>query len=175
MQNEKQALLQALKSIKELVELLNLITTNQELTKITKDIEGLNSNKPQNLETAIQNLEQIVTVKTDKNGQQLLLLHRLMSNFERSKDSPATHTTDKPTEWVAEVGVAQLRQERSEADLKGANPVLSCWIPRSSIQNIINGQDNTGTWGDLGQNPNKNHFKVIVKPGKFEIYEELAQ
>jgi hypothetical protein len=171
---DKQALIQALKSIKELVELLSLLTTHDELTKIAGEIKGIGQPK-QDLKVALENLEQIVTNRINpKTQQKQYLLHRLVDNFER-KDAPNIHETTQNTDWVAEGGVAELQQDRSEATLKGANPVVSCWIPEASISDIVNGQNNTGTWGDLGQNPNKNHFRIVVKPGKYEIYGELAQ
>jgi len=71
--------------------------------------------------------------------------------------------------------VAELDQDRSEATVKGANPVVSCFVPSASITEIKHMQSNTGTWGNLGQNPHKNMATIVVKPGKYEIYRELKQ
>jgi hypothetical protein len=175
------ALLQAVEALSGLVKLLLL---DKQLGDLAGKVEsltgtGLGEHKPFNeadLSTeVVDNLEEVATSRT-KDGKTEFLLHRLTGDFEYQKSQDGNeYKTGTDTDWSAEFGVTDLKQDRSEATLKGANPAVSCWIPKDAIKGIRGAQDNTGQWGELGENPHKNHYCIVVKPGKYEIYQELRQ
>lgn len=172
------ALLQAVEALSGLVKLLLL---DKQLGTLTSQVEGLTGTKVGERKLfneadlsadAIENLEEVTTTRT-KDGKTEFLLHRLTDAFEYQKSQDGNeYTTTKDTEWTVEFGVADLKQDRSEATLKGANPVISAWVHKSAIKGIKGAQDATGNFGEMGENPHKNRFVVVVKPGKFEIYQE---
>jgi hypothetical protein len=169
------ALLQAVEALSGLVKLMLL---DKQLGALTSQVEGLTGTSiapkedEPSLSEATENLEEVATSRIVNGGKQFLL-HRLTDNFEYQKSQNGNeYTTDKDTDWTVEFGVADLKQDRSEATLKGANPVISAWVPKGSVKGIQGAQDATGNFGDMGENPHKNRFVVIVKPGKYEIYQE---
>lgn len=177
-------LLEAVERLSGMVQLLLLERQLNDLTAKVETLTGakLDGSAPKTsqvpeLPELLDNLEEFTTVrKTAKGDKREFLLHRLSADFEyENAANGMTYTTKDDTNWTAEVGVADLKQDRSEATMKGANPVVSCWVPEGAIKDIPSGQSNTGTWGSLGQNPNKNHYVIIVKPGSYEIRQELKQ
>jgi hypothetical protein len=178
---------QILERIKALEGMLRLLTLEKKLEDLEKRINSLTSPERQSeqfskdlkvklgqaegpaLSEALDNLEEMTTVKRDKNGKRTFLLHRTTPDFEYEKAAEDnTYETGKDTQWIAEIEAAETQQ-------KDKNPVVSCWIPESSIAGILGAQDNTGTWGELGANPNATKYGIVVKPGKYEIYRELRQ
>lgn len=178
----KDALGAALRAVSALSDLVQLLLVEKQLSDVTAKIEDLTGAKialPKedgpSFADALAALEEAGTSRM-KDGKREFLLHRLTEDFEYQNAQNANeYKTAADTEWLIEVGVAQLAQDRSEATLKGANPVISCWIPEDSIADIRNAQANTGSWGAMGENPHKNHYIVIVESGKYEIYSELKQ
>lgn len=117
---------------------------------------------------ALDNLETIATTKSDVNGARTFLLHRVTEDFEYAKCAEKNvYETTQDTVWIVEI-------EKAESAQKSANPVISCWFKESDISKI-EGQSNTGVWGELGKNPHSFGYKVTAKPGKYEIYRELRQ
>lgn len=179
---QKDALAAALRAVQALSELVQLLLVDKQLSDITGKIEGLTGVKiadPEQegpkLSDALFALQEIGTSRM-KDSKRQFLLHRLTENFEYENAKKSNeYETKTDTQWSVEVGVPQLQQDRSEAALKGANPVISCWVPEASIVDIAGAQANTGTWDELGQNPHKNSFVITAKPGKYEIYQELKQ
>lgn len=178
------ALQAALRAIEALSSLVQLLMVEDQLTDINTKIEnitGVKLDEPEGpkLSDAIAALAEAGTTRMkqfDGGARREFLLHRLTENFEYENAKKVNeYKTKAETQWSVEVGVAQLAQDRSEAALKGANPVISCWIPEAGIVSVSGAQANTGTWGDLGENPHKNSFSILVKPGKYEIYQELKQ
>jgi len=78
---------------------------------------------------------------------------------------PTDFETKNDTAWVLDFVTAEKMRN-------GASPVIACWIPKASIMDI-SGDKNDGTWSEMGANPHAREFRVIVKPGKYEIYQEL--
>lgn len=180
-QKDESALLAALQAILALSNLLKLLNIDNQLNDITSKINQL-TGTPQpadngpSLKDVLPLLEDVCETKV-RDSKTFFLLHRFTENFEyqNSKTEDGHYNTQKDTSWSVEQGVPELEQDRSEATLKGANPMVSCWIPQDAISSVKGGQANTGTWGELGENPHKNHFQIYVKPGKYEIYSELKQ
>lgn len=176
-----------LEAVERLSGMVQLLMLEKQLTDLTSKVESLTGAKLDNatpktsqvpeLSKLLDNLEEFTTVrKTAKGDKREFLLHRLSADFEYENAADGMHYTTKDvTNWTGEIGVADLKQDRSEATMKGANPVVSCWIQEDAIKDIPAGQSNTGKWGNMGQNPNKNHYVIIVKPGTYEIYQELKQ
>ena len=115
---------------------------------------------------ALNNLEDIATSRKDEDGKRDFLLHRGLKDYEYEKGKEGDQFTAEESEWVPEV-------MSGEADQKNDNPVITCWIPEDSIKEIPNPYPNNSTWGELGSNPHRYKYKVIIKPGKYEIYQEL--
>jgi hypothetical protein len=178
---------QILERIKALEEMLRLLMLEKKLEDLEKRVSSLTAPERQSekfaqdlkvklgqaegpaLSEALDNLEEFTTVKRDKNGKRTYLLHRTTPDFEYEKAAEDnTYETGKETQWIAEIEAAETQQ-------KDKNPVVSCWIPESSISGVLGAQDNTGTWGELGANPNATKYSIVVKAGKYEIYRELRQ
>jgi len=176
-----------LEKVERLSGMMQLLLLEKQLADLTGKVESLTGAKLEgktpeaaqapDLSTILDNLEEFTTVrKTAKGDKREFLLHRLTADFEYEGAADGmNYTTKASTSWTAEVGVADLKQDRSEAALKGANPVVSCFIPEDQISGVTGGQSNTGTWGSMGQNPHKNSYAITVKPGKYAIYQELKQ
>jgi len=119
-------------------------------------------------EESLKELENIATTKTVEEVK-YFLLHRPTENFEyaNSAENVEFETTEE-TEWFAEYMTGEINQE-------GQNPVVSCWVEESKIIGSEKPHSNTGAWGELGKNPYAEVFSVIVKQGKYQIYQELRQ
>lgn len=152
-----------LSQLKEIVYSLgpnNRQTTGKETGNLPSDSEITH-------EQALDNLEEISTHKQDKTGKRWFLLHRATQDYEyeKSKLEGNEFRTEVDTEWTADY-------MKSEDKKEGANPTVSCWISESDIKNIPNPHINVGTWGDLGKNPFASKYKVVVKPGTYNIHQE---
>ena len=95
------------------------------------------------------------------------LLHRASGNleYENSIDN-INYTTKENTEWVAE-------GELADASRIGKNPVISCFIPETSIQKIVGQGEEVGALDGIGKNPTSNEYRVIVTPGTYTIYRQI--
>lgn len=121
------------------------------------------------LSEAIENLAEIAVSKLNDNKKRIFLLHRPTEDYEYQKSAfENDFTTYENTEWFA-------KYMPSENAQKGANPVVSCWIPEESIESVPHPHEKVGTWGELGRNPFDNKYTAIVKPGKYQIHQELKQ
>lgn len=154
--------------IKSLIDKISIVT--ESAPSKSKPAEGVNQ------ADALDELETIATTKKDKDGKRTFLLHRLTADFEYQKAirESREYETSEPTTWLAQFNSADQAQDIS-APGGGANPVVSCWVPEADVLRIPNGLPNTGTWGELGKNPHSHEYKVIVKPGKYELYQELKE
>ena len=154
---------QKLKNIKKLL-ILSLLADE------SLDLQTISGESPSEDETLAE-LKNIATTKTE-DSTTFYLLHRPTEDFEYNSSTEGSETnqyeTDSNTVWFAEYIGSQNNQV-------GKNPVVSCWIPESAISTDRNSLDNTGTWGDLGENPYADIFQVSVKPGKYTIYQEYRQ
>jgi hypothetical protein len=56
---------------------------------------------------------------------------------------------------------------------QGINPIVAVWVPESQIGDVRGAQENKGAWGKLGGHPQADLVRVIVKPGKYQLYSEL--
>lgn len=184
--NEKSIGQQILERIKALEDMLALLTVQKKLQDLEIQVKSLTSGqeKPQSalarltklkarktdyIKEALDNLEEFTTVKRDVNGKRTYLLHRMTPDFEFQNSADKNeYETDKDTDWIGEIEAAETQQ-------KDKNPVVSCFVPEANILNIEGAIDNTGTWGNLGANPNATKYRIWVKPGKYEIYRELKQ
>lgn len=115
---------------------------------------------------ALDNLEDIATTRKNDSGKREFLLHRGTKDYEYEKGKDGDEFEAEESEWVPEVMSGEVNQ-------KNKNPVVSCWIPEGDIKEIPNPYPANATWGELGANPHRFKYKVIVKPGKYEIYQEL--
>lgn len=126
-------------------------------------------------------LEKLVTVKPDVGSDRIFLLHRATTDFEYDtcakpfgKDDknvdaelrPVEYQTLKETEWLTTFFNAETNRH-------GVNPLVSAWVPESSVATVNGSQANKGTWGENGANPQADLVKVIVKAGTYQIYAEL--
>lgn len=168
-----------LAAVKEILDDLLLAV---EVKKLRGKVDGVIADLGKPQEAAVPTLPRLEGLKalesivptTYKEGRRTYLLHHLIGNSESYGKEAAEFETKAPTVWRAELGVSELEQERSEAELKGANPVVSCFIPEEAIVSVV-GQFNSGTWGELGANPHKNKFEITVKPGIYKLHQELHQ
>ena len=175
---DTKALAAALKAIESLANLLNILALDSELDQLNQDIEDATGVKKEKmpLDDALEALAEITTNKTE-NGKKVFLLHRLTEDLEFSNSATEDRKfkTDKPTEWIVEFAEADKKQDVSEVGKSGANPMVSAWIPSDAIDSIPGAAPNSGVWGDMGKNPHVSSFKIIVKPGTYEIYQELRE
>ena len=117
----------------------------------------------------LEQLEDITTTTKEEDGTRMYLLHRPTENFEYNESADnVEYDSAADSEWYAEAMSGEINQESQ-------NPVVSCWIPEAKIIGTDKPHPNTGTWGDMGKNPFAESYKVIVKPGKYRIYQELRQ
>lgn len=115
---------------------------------------------------ALDELKHMATNKV-QDGQIVYCLHRAAPDYEYEKFADEyNYETTKNTEWLVDVESAQGAQ-------KDANPVVSCYIPESAIVDLPNPHGNTSTWGTMGSNPNAYKYKIVIKPGKYRIFQEL--
>jgi hypothetical protein len=176
------SLVEAVERLSNMVSMLMLEKQLSDLTSKVESITGVktqtvkNDNNSKDLSNLLDNLEEVTTTRRLKDGKREFLLHRLTENFEYQDAKKINeYITKQPTDWSVEIGVASLEQDRSEETLKGANPVVSCFVHEDCVVGISGAQENTGTWGDMGQSPHKNKFLVKVRPGKYEMYQEISQ
>ena len=118
---------------------------------------------------ALDRLESLTSTQKNKDGKRIFLLHRPTPDFEFEKFAKDNvYSTTENTEWILEIEAAESQQ-------KEKNPVVSCLVPEDSVDHVLGAQENTGTWDKLGVNPNTTKFKIVVKPGKYQIHQELRQ
>jgi len=122
------------------------------------------------LKESLDNLEQFATSRKDqKTNKREFLLHRATKDFEYEGAADGNaYTTKEDSEWAAEYIPAENKQD-------GSNPVISVWVPEDFVKAMPYAPGNTGTWGDLGKNPNAGKYKITVKPGTYEIHQELRE
>ncbi|MEM4379138.1 MAG: hypothetical protein QXL01_00425 [Thermoplasmatales archaeon] len=111
-----------------------------------------------------------VAVNKMEDDKLLFLLHRPTLDFEYENCiNGSEFVTKEDTEWIADF-------EESTVQRIGTNPVVAVWVPAENIKDVPNafGSENN-TWGELGTNPNKNRYRVIIVPGKYKLYQELKK
>lgn len=120
--------------------------------------------------------ESSVTSKMDGDKKLYLLHHATTGNeYEKSVDD-AESAEESSNEYKTSVDTEWSVTNNGGDDLAiGKKPVVSCWIPESSIKEMKNAVENTGTWGEMGENPFIEEFRVVVKPGTYTIYSELKK
>ena len=117
-------------------------------------------------EESLKLLEEAVSSKVVDN-KRVFLLHRPTADFEYQECiDQAEYKTKEETFWYTTF-------LKAEASRTAENPVVSAWIPESSIKKIENLQANTGTWGELGENPHADRAMIMVGVGVFTVYSEL--
>lgn len=79
---------------------------------------------------------------------------------------PTDFETERETTWVLDFVTAEKKRQ-------GANPIVSCWIPKTAIVDVSGITTSVGTWGSLGANPHARECRIEVKPGKYTIFQEL--
>jgi hypothetical protein len=158
-----------LKEVKELL-IIQILGSKLEDLKLTIKNPEIQPAKLDKSDNSLKILEDITTTKHE-DDQIFYLLHIAMNSHEYEKsDTEVTNIIklSKKTEWSAYTnGMEDLQLINS--------PVISCWIPESKIESVVNPEPNTGTWGELGKNPNSNKVSVMVLPGEFKLYQELRQ
>lgn len=115
--------------------------------------------------TALESLATATTVR-EEDGKRQYLLHRATADHEYAANTKENQFSVKAVnEWVAKFSVA-------EATKAGLNPVVSCWVPEASIVSVP-GSAEPENASLAGQSPQKHKFRVLVRPGKYQIYQEL--
>lgn len=116
-----------------------------------------------------QALEQLagMTPMNVIDGVKHFLLHRASGNqeYENSIDN-INYTTKENTEWMAE-------GELADASRIGKNPVISCFIPETSIQKVAGQGEEVGALDGIGKNPTSNEYRITVTPGTYTIYRQI--
>lgn len=169
-----QILLEKLSLIEQMIKNIQLNQEKQELKDIIADNKSLKQQNDQTKENItlsekIERLRDVATKKTE-NNKIFYVLYRPTVDFEYEnglKDGYFVTTED--TEWIVDF-------EESQEKRNGNAPVISALIPEDSVKDVLNafGQENS-TWGDLGTNPNKDKYRILVKPGSYKIIQELKK
>jgi hypothetical protein len=128
-----------------------------------------NSKPDISFQEKIERLRDVATKKTE-NNEIVYLLYRPTIEFEYENGvKDLEFVTDSDSEWIADF-------DESQAKRHGDAPIISAWIPEKDVKDVLNafGQENN-TWGELGTNPNKNKYRVLVKPGTYKLHQELKK
>jgi hypothetical protein len=171
------ALLDAVEALSSFVKLMVL---DQQLSELSTQVGAATETDlpadDHSKAEALNNLEEFVSMRTDEAGKREFLLHRLTvdSEYADSIEGLNAFETHGDTEWITNLPVAEHQQDVSEIE-QGVAPVVSCWIHEDKIKEIPNSPSNTGIWGNLGKNPQGSKYTIIVKPGTYEIHQELRQ
>ena len=165
----------------EIKRILENIVLTQEISNLVDKVKGLETSTKQEkmsvpsqpLDQAIEELKSIAGVRWEIGGTAEFLLHRLTEDGEYNKSVGVdrSFTTTKNTSWVPIFETADREMDQTG----GTNPLVSCWVPGALIHSIPVGAPNTGTWGTMGKNPHSSQYEIIVKPGKYELYQELKE
>jgi hypothetical protein len=179
METDIQKILKELQALKAL--LVNLSLMNQ-LDSIKDKVEEISNTsktqeKPKDLpksdlkelkEEAFEDLKHMATNEI-RDGERHYILYRATEDFEYERFKVGHYYEPKEdTIWTPEYMTSQETQKKP-------NPAMGCWIPESSIIDIPEPFGNTSNWKESGgKNPNAFRYKLTVKPGKYEIYQELT-
>ena len=177
--------------LKEIQELKALVITSMiqaQLSQVSNIVKDLKTStistesvdKPTVMpKDACDKLATMTTNKIDLGSKErLFLLHRLTPDFEYENSIDGnSYSLTKASEWKINYDFVDMTQDISGAQQphKGVNPMMSCWIPESSITEVHGISENTGTWNELGADQKSNRYIIHVKPGKFTVYSELKQ
>lgn len=179
MENEIQKILKELQSLKAL--LVNLSLMNQldsikdkveEISNTTKSPIKPGQSDEKDLkklkENAFEDLKHMAANEI-RDGERHYILYRATEDFEYERYKDGHYFEPKEdTIWAPEYMTSQETQKKP-------NPAMGCWIPESAIIDIPEPFGNTSNWKEAGgKNPNAFRYKLTVKPGKYEIYQELT-
>ena len=138
----------------------------------------------------IEALEKLVTVRSEA-GDKMFLLYRPTPDYEYEKyatpfgpadqqdhknqnDRTSGDADMRPTEYQPTQETSWLTTFYNAETLRqGINPIVAVWVPESQIGAVRGAQENKGAWGNLGGHPQADLVRVIVKPGKYQLYSEL--
>jgi hypothetical protein len=149
-----------------LTELLKLVRDKAAATPGAVQVPATNTKV--DLKAALAELEQNTTVRKDGDKKEFLLHHATVDHEYADGMGGPEFETKAETKWLA-------RAEMAEHDAKqSSNPMVSCWIPESAIMDI----PSSGNAVDAQiptQTPQQYKFVVMVKPGKYQVYQEIKQ
>lgn len=156
--------------------MLQLVSLLAELLKMVRDkasaevgptAKMATVDKP-DLKTALDELEKNTTVRKDGQKREFLL-HRALADHEYAASVEGNEfDSQAQTTWRARVEMAE-----HEAD-QDSNPMVSCWIPESSIVDVP-ASGNSEDAQIATQRPQQFKFVVVVRPGKYQVYQEIKQ
>lgn len=136
--------------------------------------EGKKQNEPSKgsllpLNESIAALTDSSTTKMDGETK-FHLLHRPTKDgeYSASKRDMNMYETMDESEWMADIEEAHNKQNEK-------NPIVSIWAEEGNIVAIPTGKANEGAWDGLGKNPYIKEFRIIIKPGKYQIHQEFKQ
>jgi len=121
------------------------------------------------LKEKIERLKDVGTSRTE-NEKLCFVLHRPTVDFEYENGVDGQDfVTKEDTEWIADF-------EESTALRSGTNPVIAVWVGEDDIKDVPNAFSSVNDqFGNLGTNTSKNKYRVIVRAGKYPIYQELKK
>lgn len=131
-------------------------------TEMVKNPNELKESSEDNTEFLDDNADKT----TDDHNKEMFLLHRPMDMNEYQEEGNEL-TVSEGKEWWTDLNGAKKNWD-------GDHPLVSCWVPKDSIKVLVN-DENNGTWGDLGENPNSDKQKVTVKAGTYKIQEVIKE
>lgn len=145
-------------NLKLLKQLLIMFFLGRESTSIKETMQKMDE----------ANLDSVAESDTNDAGEVCYLLHRKTTpgEYTKSKIDGGFYQTEDITEW-------EVTNKVIDASDNDNNPTVSCWIPRSSVESIHDLLPNDSGWDEAGTNPHADKCKVFVKPGKYEIYQEI--
>jgi hypothetical protein len=157
----------------DLIDKTNISEISDSLSSLKKpnnSLEISNNLKPDiSFPEKIQRLRDVATKKIE-NDQIIYLLYRPTVEFEYENSVKGLEfITQHDTEWIADFEESSIKRD-------GNSPIISAWIPETQIKDVLNafGPENN-TWGELGTNPNKNKYRILVKPGIYKLHQELKK
>ncbi len=188
-----QKLTEELQALTKAIEQMNAVMRLQSLIEEAKSLTGKVKQQPESpqqvtpsaqketgknesventalpLKEALEALSDAGTSKME-GEKKLFLLHRPTKDNEYSvsKRENNEYETMDESEWMADIEEARNKQMEK-------NPVVSVWVPQDSITSIPTGKPNMGAWQGLGSNPYIKEFRILIKPGKYQLYQEFKK
>jgi len=167
-----------LAALTQKLDLIHQIVVNLQLKDQLRDLQApvaasvpATAAKPEevSLKEKIERLKDVGTSRTE-NEKLCFVLHRPTVDFEYENGIDGQDfTTKEDTEWIADF-------EESTALRSGTNPVIAVWVGEDDIKDVPNAFSSVNDqFGSLGTNTSKNKYRVIVRPGKYPIYQELKK
>lgn len=157
---------QILEALNKLKKMLLFSMLEDEVLELKGDIAKNPKELKESASDDTEFLEDNADKTTDDNNKEMFLLHRPMDMNEYQEDGNELTVSDEKTWWTDLDG--------AKKNWDGDHPLVSCWVPKDNIK-VLENNENNGTWGDLGKNPNSDKQKVTVKEGVYTIQEVIKE